>query len=91
MRLAALILVAIVVPGGSIALAVHLRRRWLARKAAQIEALIKAPVPVFLGADEGMEVRARARREIADQVRRRSAQIASGASSASVLRMARKA
>lgn len=80
-----------VAAGGSIALAVHLRRRWLARKAAQIDALIKAPIPVFIGADEGLEVRARARREIAEQVRRRSSQIASGTSSTAVLKVMRKA
>lgn len=84
-------LAALVVPGGSvIVLAAWLRRRWLAREAAQIDALIKNPRPVFLGADENLEVRARARRDIADQVKRRSALIASGSSSASVLKIARR-
>lgn len=86
--MAALIIVA--VSGGSIALAIYLRRQWMAREAAQIEALIQPPRPVFVGSDEGLEVRARARREIADQVKRRSALIASGSSSASVLKIARK-
>lgn len=77
--------------GGGIVLGVYVRRRWLAHEAAQIAALIRPARPVFLGADESLEVRARARREIADQVKQRSALIASGSSSASVLKIARKA
>lgn len=91
MKLAALIVVALVVPGGSIALLVYLRRLKTAREAVQIDDLIRSPRPVFVGSDEGLEVKARARREIADQVRKRSALIASGSSSASVLKIARKA
>jgi hypothetical protein len=89
------LLIAVLVPGGSIlALAAWLRRQWLAREAAhvaEIAQLIKPPKPLFLWADEGLESRARARREIADQVKQRSALIASGSSAGSVLKMARKA
>jgi hypothetical protein len=90
-KLLALIIIAVVIPGGSLALAAYLRRRWLDRQAAQLDALIRSPRPIFVGADEGLEVRARARREIAAQVKQRSALIASGSSSASVLKIARKA
>lgn len=85
-------LLLVLVPGGSlIALGLYLRRRLRAEDVAEINGLIKAPRPVFVGADESLEVKARARREIADQVKKRSALIASGSSSASVLKMVKKA
>lgn len=65
--------------------------RWCRRRDEKIDDLIKAPVQKFSGHDEALEVRARARREIADSVRKRSALIASGSSAGSVLKIARKA
>jgi hypothetical protein len=77
------LLAAILLPGGCIlALGVWSRRRWLAREAAQIDALIRPARPVFekLSAKEYDEVRAEAaRRHVAQSYRQKqSRQIASG-------------
>jgi hypothetical protein len=88
-KLFALILIAVVIPGGSLALAAYLRRRWLDRQDAKI--VIPPFVQIYTGHDEKLEMRSRVRREIVDQAKRRSAAIASGSSSASVLKIARKA
>ena len=89
------LLAVLLLPGGSaILVGAWLRRRWVARDAAaaaQIAALIHPPAQRFTGHDEAMEARARARREIAESVKRRSALIASGSSAGSVLKIARKA
>lgn len=92
------VLVAIpVTSGGLIALWVRWRRRWLAQEAAKLNARL-AEHGAALDAkrsgqvlDESLQAKAKARRELADHVRQRSALIASGSSSASVLKMARKA
>ena len=77
------LVVALVIPGGSvIALAVYLRRRWIARDAAQIAALIQPPRQTFEQLPPRLveEVRAAAahRRSVAEARRAEGAQIASG-------------
>lgn len=82
MKWAALILVAIVVHGGSIAFGLYLRRRWLDREAAKVDTLIRPVRPVFekLPPSEADAMRAEASRRHAAQSYRQkqSAQIASG-------------
>lgn len=88
-------LVAIFVPGGSvIALGLWLRRRWLARARAQVDAAIAEQAEklyyTFTRADEQLETRARVRRDIADSIRRKSSAVASGSTSGSLLKMVKR-
>lgn len=66
------------------------RRLCRSREDVVIDTKIKPPRQVFAGHDEALEARGRARREIAESVRKRSALIASGSPSGSVLKIARK-
>lgn len=52
---------------------------------------IVPPRQIFVGHDERLEMKARVRRDVADSLKRRSAAVASGSPSASVLKMARRA
>lgn len=79
----------ILLPSGClIAALVRWRRRCVANEKPLI---IPAPRQLFTGHDEAMEARARARREIADSIRQRSALVASGSTAGSVLKIAKKA
>lgn len=85
---------AIVLPGGGlVALGIWLRRRWLAREAAAIQALIQPPVQRFekLSAAAYDDVRKEAvRRQAAVSYRQKqSAQIASGETVEDRIRMVR--
>lgn len=90
------ILLAVVVPGGSLlTLAVWLRKRWLAREAAQIAQAIaaqrKALYYTYVGHDEGVDLQSRIRRDVAGRMRRRAAAVVSGSTSAEVLKIVTKA
>jgi len=77
----------LLLPGGSlIYLAVWLRRRWMAREAATVAALIVPPRQVFAGQDDALRVRTEARRKAADAIRARAAHVESGARVSDVLR-----
>ena len=72
-------LLVVLLPGGAlIALAVYLRRRWIARDAALVDALIVPPTPKFTGADESLTAKAARRRAHVDARTREAAAIASG-------------
>lgn len=79
----------LLLPGGSILFAiVWLRRRWIARDAAAIDALI---VPPTYGAgmtkqNDALRLRTEARRKAADAIRSRAAHVETGASVSDVLR-----
>ncbi len=77
----------LLMPGGSlIALGVWLRRRWLAREAAAIDARIQPPIQLFKGQDDALRVRTKKRREAADGIRSRAAHVETGAPVSDVLR-----
>ena len=74
-----LLAVAVFVPGGClIALGVWLRRRWLARAAVSVDALIVPPVPRFEGHDDSLRLQSERRRAAVEDKKRQAAQIASG-------------
>lgn len=74
--------VAILLPGGClIALAIYLRRRWLAQAATYAETLIRplgAEHYRFVDADDRLRIAAERRRDHANAKRLEAAQIASG-------------
>lgn len=83
--------VAVILPGGwLVALAVWLRRRWLARDARAVDALIKPPRPVFEGSDEGLRQRTEKRRQAANGIRGRAARVESGSPVSDVLRLVKR-
>lgn len=81
----------LVVPGGSVIVAV-LAVRWLVRRRhqqsidAELDTLIKPPVRKFDGHDEALAKRTQQRREAADRMRGRAAQVESGAPVSALLR-----
>lgn len=82
---AAVTLGGFVVAGG-----VWLRRRWLARESARINAAIKPPTYVFVGHDDRLRKRSEQRRVAAAGIRARAAKVETGAKLADVLRMVRR-
>lgn len=76
-----LLIVAVGLPGGSlVALGVWLRRRWLAKEAAQIEALTSTPQYRyrFDGHDDMLRLQSERRRDHANDKKREAARIVSG-------------
>jgi hypothetical protein len=79
---------AIIVPGGAIvALVVWLRRRWLARAAARLNAQIKPPRPIYTAHDDSLRRRTVARRKAADGIRQRAVRVETGSPVSDVLRL----
>lgn len=69
----------LLLPFGSVLyVAVWLHRRWIARDAALVAALIKPVRQTFVGTDESLREKAKRRRALADQKVREARQIASG-------------
>lgn len=76
---------------GAIALAVYLRRRWIAQDGARVDALIAGNAaklkPGMHEHDEALRRTTEQRREIADRMRRRAAHVESGSPSGEVVRL----
>lgn len=82
----------LVLPGGLVLFAIV----WLWRRSAEpldatINTLIVPPLQKFSGADEALQAKSAARREIAESIRKRSALVASGSRAGDVLKIVRKA
>ena len=83
-----LLLAALVLPFGSVLyLAVQLRQRWMARDAAQVDALIVPPRYIFTTADEALTAKAARRRDHVESKTREARQIASGQPSIERIRL----
>src|SRR4051812_47103529 len=95
MRIPWRILAIVLLPGGfvagGIALAMYLRRRWLAREAAQVDALIASNRATsrkgFDVHDDALRQKTEQRRDVAERMRRRAAHVESGAAAAEVVRL----
>lgn len=83
----------VALPGGSLIVAAVFIGRWISRRRRQGEVgaelaqlLIKSPVVRFTGHDEALQQRTRRRRDAANQIRERAAQVESGVPVSDVLR-----